>query len=86
MSDESAELPSHEELEAYYNSPEVQHGIALGKSVGSYQTSKEAVVAYDAGEIELWIELNRPRSSEDWKLWEAENGPISSFKDRWTRA
>jgi hypothetical protein len=66
-----------------WNSPEFLHGQAVGESVGSYETSSEAIRAYDAGEIDLWIDLMRPKTSEAWDTWEAEHGDSKTFKERW---
>ena len=71
----------HDEL----NSPEFLHGIEIGKSLGFYDAASEAQRAFEAGEIELWIEFQKPKSIEDWKVWESEHGPTKDMHDRWSK-
>lgn len=59
-------------------SDEFYHGIEVGKDLGGYDTYVEAKEAYETGNMEWWLEKQRPKTSEEWEAWEAENGPLSS--------
>lgn len=66
-----------------YESPHFAHGVEVGKSIGAYETAAEALRAYELGEIELWLDYMRPKSSEDWDAWCAEHGSHESMRERW---
>lgn len=70
-----------EELQEEFNSPSFKHGEAVGYSSGLYHLSTEAIKAYDNGEIDLWIEYQRPKSTEEWKEFQEKHGDLSK---RWS--
>lgn len=52
----------------------------IGKDFGAYETSEEAIRAYEAGEIDLWIETVRAKTIPEWEAFEAKHPGIH---DRW---
>lgn len=62
-------------------SPDFSHGFAVGKSRGQLESYYEAQNAYNAGEIELWLEFNAPKTLEEWDTWDETHG--ENFSDRW---
>lgn len=60
-------------------SPEFLHGKEVGKSLGRYESTEEALRFHAEGRIEEWIEAIRPKSAEEWAAWRAKNGPIAEF-------
>jgi len=60
-------------------------GFGVGHSFGLYEAYVEARNAYEAGEIELWLEYNRPKSGEEWDTWTAEHGSHEEFTKRWKK-
>lgn len=59
------------------------HGMSVGESIGAYEAAREAQRAYDLGEIELWLDYNRPKSLEEWALWKETHGSHEEFQKRW---
>lgn len=55
----------------------------IGRATGWYETEQEATRAYEAGEIDLWIDFIKPRTMEEWESWEQKNGAVEEFKKRW---
>lgn len=70
-------------LDDELNSPEFKHGLVVGESLGRYYAAADAKAAHEAGEIELWIDLQTPKSLENWDIWEKEHGKISQIRKRW---
>jgi len=62
---------------------EFDHGVSVGVDIGFYNATEEAHRANALGEIDLWLDFNKPRSMEEWNAWEAENGPIGIYSARW---
>ena len=50
-------------------------------SLGRYHAELEALNAFNAGEIEEWIEYITPKSLEEWEEWEKKYG--EDFENRW---
>jgi hypothetical protein len=71
-------------LDEELNSPEFNHGIKIGLSIGESNKVTEAQRAFDMGEIELWLAHNKAKTIEDWDAWYAEH-PREEMKDRWSR-
>lgn len=71
-----------DDYEEELNSPRFRHGMDIGISLGLYEAYVEARVAYDAGEIDLWMAFHEPKSFEEWEEWEKEHGDLS---DRWKK-
>jgi hypothetical protein len=69
-------------VENAYKTPEYQ----LGESMESYRMSTEAQVAYDKGEIELWLEYHRGKTIEKWEEFEKTYGTHEDMRKRWTRS
>lgn len=68
-----------------YNHPAWDAGLEVGHSLGYYEAYEEALAAFQAGEIMLWLAMNEPKSPEGWEKWEAENGPADEYVKRWKR-
>lgn len=66
-----------------WDTPEFEHGVDVGVDIGFYNATEEARRADALGEIELWLDFHKPRSVEEWHAWEAANGSISGYSDRW---
>lgn len=66
-----------------WGTDEFKHGVEVGKSFGQYETSEEAQRAFDAGEIELWLEWQRPKTEEDWNAFYEKHGSEDEMKARW---
>lgn len=62
------------------DTPEFRHGYEVGHSFGLYASSSEAIAAYEQGEIDLWIEYQRPKTFEEWEAFEKKHGNLSN---RW---
>lgn len=60
---------------------EFTHGVQVGESIGFYDAYREAQRAYEMGEIELWLEYNAPKTTEEWTAWKARYG--NNFSKRW---
>ena len=73
------------ELLEEQETPAYKHGYDLGSAMASYEASEQAQVAYDNGEIELWLDWQRPKSFEEWREWEAEHGDHEVMRARFTR-
>lgn len=71
------------ETDRFYNSPEHEAGVELGKSLGDYEAFLSAKKAYSMGEIELWLAFHEPKSLEEWEEWEKVHGP--NLGERWER-
>lgn len=68
---------------AEMDSEAFKHGQDVGESIGAYATSSEAIRAYEAGEIDLWIEMMRPKSIEEWDIFDKKHGGREAMKKRW---
>lgn len=66
-----------------YESDAFKHGVDVGESIGRYDNAKEAIAAHAAGELELWLEFQRPKTLEDWADWESEHGTLDEARLRW---
>lgn len=55
----------------------------VGEHNGREEAVREARVAHSMGEIDLWLDLNQARTSEDWDAWQAEHGTITDLTERW---
>lgn len=53
----------------------------IGMDFGAYETTEEAIRAYDAGEIDLWVELMRPKTGAEWKAFDAKHP--ENLHERW---
>lgn len=78
--EENAEL---DEWIAEMESPAFRHGQDVGHSYGLYEAQMEAILAYEAGDIDLWIEYIRPKSMEDWDAFHEKHGSREELKARW---
>lgn len=72
---------TEEDIPSYEPTPDEAYEI--GDSMGRYRTEKEATRAYEAGEIDLWIDFIKPKTMEEWDAWEQKNGSIEEFENRW---
>lgn len=79
------DMIDEQERPDFLDDPYFKHGMEIGSDLGFSNATEEAQTAYDAGEIELWLDFNRPKSMEDWDKWEAEHGPNEKFAERWKR-
>lgn len=70
-------------VEDEWNSDAFKHGLEVGKSLGHYASAKKALAAHAAGEIELWLDLQRPKTMDQWDAWESKHGTTSEVKARW---
>lgn len=64
-------------------SPAFKHGLDVGEGMGAYKAETEAIAAYQAGEIDLWIEFVTPKSMQEWEAFEAQHG---NLRNRWSPA
>lgn len=55
----------------------------LGYAMAAYEIPQEAKNAFDKGEIELWLEFNRPKTLEEWEAFHAEHGTSKEMHARW---
>jgi len=69
--------------EAEIESPAYKHGFDIGISFGLWEAQKEAIAAYKAGEIDLWIEAVTPKTPEEWAEFKAKYGPTTELSKRW---
>lgn len=67
------------------DTPAYKHGYDVGESMGEYKVSSEAIRAYEAGDIDLWIEYMRPKSQEDWDAFHETHGDRETLKKRWSK-
>lgn len=44
---------------------------------------EEVENAIALSELDLWVEFYRPKTSDEWKEWEAKHGPTHGFNLRW---
>jgi hypothetical protein len=56
---------------------------ALGVSIGHHESSAQARKAYEAGQIELWLEWQHPKTMEEWAEFEALYGDHDAMEARW---
>jgi len=66
-----------------YPCPHDEHSIDIGVSIGKYDAWREAQAAFDKGEIELWLDYNRPKTLEAWKEWRELHGSHEDMEARW---
>lgn len=59
-------------------------GFDLGEALTELNMVKEARIAYEKGEIELWLEYHSPKSWEDWEKFNQEHGSFEEVESRWT--
>jgi len=69
--------------EAEIESPAYKHGFEIGLSFGLWEAQSEALAAYQAGEIELWLEAVTPKTIEEWAAFEAKHGSANDLGARW---
>ena len=74
-----AGLPLEEE------SADFQAGYGLGSDLAWYDAYEQVKAAYEAGEIELWLEWQHPKSMADWIEWEAKHGDHDTMTARWKK-
>jgi hypothetical protein len=53
-------------LDEEFSSETFKHGYEIGLSFGKYETAAEAQEAFDNGEIEEWLEFQRPKTMTGW--------------------
>lgn len=70
-------------IEDEWEHPFFLHGVEVGESFAEYRITSEAKRAYDMGEIELWLELYRPKTLAEWAEWQLQCGDTTEFKKRW---
>lgn len=65
-----------------WGSPEFRSGMEAGRDLGAYDTYEVVKAAYEAGEIELWLAWQKPKTMEEWDVWDEEHGDLS---ERWKK-
>lgn len=55
----------------------------LGYAMAAYELPQEASNAYAKGEIELWLEFNRPKTMEEWEDFHEKHGTSEELHARW---
>lgn len=73
----------NDKLDKVFDSPEFKFGLDLGQSLGKSHTVDEVQRAYDAGEIELYLDWHRPKTLEEWDEYYEKYG--KDFGKRWER-
>lgn len=68
-------------------SDDEKHALDIGTSIGRTTAEHEALAAHAAGELDLWLEYIKPKTSEEWDAWRSKHdvpeNDIYAYSDRW---